>query len=95
MQLCFDNEIFIIHPDQLDKNWKIFFIEKILCNEFAFKILHGSDSLDLPYIYDQLLQKNSNLIIKFNRQFADTKFYVNTLSIIKINLLENVKFMNY
>ena len=74
MQLCFDNEIFIIHPDQLDKNWKIFFIEKILCNEFAFKILHGSDSLDLPYIYDQLLQKNSNLIIKFNRQFADTKF---------------------
>ena len=74
MQLCFDNEIFIIHPDQLDKNWKLFFIEKILCNEFSFKILHGSDSLDIPYIYDELLHKNNNLIIKFNRQFADTKF---------------------
>jgi hypothetical protein len=67
-------EIFIIHPDQLDKNWKLFFIEKILCNEYSFKILHGSDSLDLPYIYDELLHKNSTLIIKFNRQFADTKF---------------------
>lgn len=74
MQLCFDNEIFIIHPDQLDKNWKLFFIEKILCNEFTFKILHGSDSLDLPYIYDELLNKNKTHIIKFNRQFADTKF---------------------
>ena len=94
MQLCFDNEIFIIHPDQLDKNWKIFFIEKILCNEFAFKILHGSDSLDLPYIYDQLLQKNSNLIIKFNRQFADTKFlceysfYNNNQSLGKCKIYE-------
>ena len=94
MQLCFDNEIFIIHPDQLDKNWKIFLIEKILCNEFAFKILHGSDSLDLPYIYDQLLQKNSNLIIKFNRQFADTKFlceysfYNNNQSLGKCKIYE-------
>lgn len=94
MQLCFDNEIFIIHPDQLDKNWKLFFIEKILCNEYSFKILHGSDSLDLPYIYDELLHKNSTLIIKFNRQFADTKFlceysfYNKNLSLGKCKIYE-------
>jgi hypothetical protein len=66
--------IFLFHPDQLDINWKKFFIKNILCRNNVYKILHGSDSLDIPYVYNNLLSSNTELIIKFNRYFIDTKY---------------------
>lgn len=66
--------IFLIDPNQLSSKWKIMFTEKILCNSNVVKILHGSDSLDIPYVYNELLESNKKLITKFNKSFIDTKF---------------------
>ena len=66
--------IFLFHPDQLDTNWRKFFIKNILCRNNVYKILHGSDSLDIPYVYNNLLSSDTELIIKFNRYFIDTKY---------------------
>jgi len=65
--------IFLFHPDQFTKKWKKFFVNKILCGN-VYKILHGSDSLDIPYVYNNLLSDNPELITKFNKYFIDTKF---------------------
>jgi len=66
--------IFLFHPDQLDEKWRKFFIKAILCRSNVYKILHGSDSLDIPYVYNNLLNEDVDLIIKFNEYFIDTKF---------------------
>ncbi len=65
--------IFLFHPNQFTKKWKSFFVNKILCGN-VHKILHGSDSLDIPYVYNDLLSENPDLIKKFNKYFIDTKF---------------------
>ena len=66
--------IFLFHPDQLSDSWNNFFINGIICKNRVYKILHGSDSLDIPYIYNDLLNGDKELIIKFNKYFIDTKF---------------------
>lgn len=66
--------IFVFDPKQLDRNWNMFFVQKIICNENCYKILHGSDSLDIPFIYNELLYNDPKFIIKFNKKFIDTKF---------------------
>ena len=65
--------IFLFHPNQFTVKWKYFFVNKILCND-VYKILHGSDALDIPYVYNDLLSENPKLIKKFNKYFIDTKF---------------------
>lgn len=65
--------IFLFHPNQFTKKWKCFFVNKILCGN-VYKILHGSDALDIPYVYNDLLSENPDLIKKFNKYFIDTKF---------------------
>tara|TARA_Y200000002_G_scaffold363762_1_gene352132 strand:- start:585 stop:1928 length:1344 start_codon:yes stop_codon:yes gene_type:complete len=66
--------IFLFDPKQLSLKWKNLLIERILCNKRVNKILHGSDSLDIPFIYDELLEGNIKLIRNFNISFIDTKF---------------------
>lgn len=66
--------IFIFDPKQMRNNWNKFFVQKIICNEKCYKILHGSDSLDIPYVYNELLYNDPKFIIKFNKKFIDTKF---------------------
>jgi hypothetical protein len=68
-----NNFIYIIYPPDLQENTKKYFIKKILCNNRIYKILHGSDSLDIPYLYfDFLIQKD--YIIKFTDKLIDTRF---------------------
>ena len=64
----------MFHPNQLDPNWYTFFIHKIICSSNNYKIFHGSDSLDIPYLYFDLLNNNTKLIKKFNKKFIDTKY---------------------
>lgn len=66
--------IFLFDPNQLSLKWKNFLTERILCHKRVNKILHGSDSLDIPYIYEELLENNFDLIKNFNLSFIDTKF---------------------
>ena len=80
MQLLFeihkDNQIYkkyyIIYPPELDMT---FFKEHILGNKNILKILHGSESLDIPYIVDDLFLPNEfDLLINFMTSMIDTRY---------------------
>ena len=66
--------IFLFDPNQLSFKWKKLLTERILCNKKVNKILHGSDSLDIPYVYNDLLENDPIMIKNFNLSFIDTKF---------------------
>jgi len=66
--------IFIIHPPQFEKSYIKFFNKYILENNKIMKILHGSDSLDIPYLYYDLLENNKTAIINFTKTIYDTRF---------------------
>lgn len=76
-QLCFeidnyDRFIFFIYPPMFTEQQRQLLISTLI-NIKITKILHGSDSLDLPYLFDELL-KNDKLIKIFLMNFVDTKF---------------------
>ena len=83
--------IFIFDPKQLKGNWNTFFVQKIICNENCYKILHGSDSLDIPYLYNELLYNDAKFIIKFNKKFIDTKFLCEYKYFLESNTLGKCK----
>jgi len=75
MQICLDSDekevyIFIINPNNISDKDKLILL---LISNKIYKILHGAESLDIPYIFDQLLVKE-HLINSFCNNFYDTKF---------------------
>jgi len=62
--------IFVLNPTEL-KNNKI--LIKLLTTRHIIKILHGAESLDIPYLFNQLLITKEN-IDNFCCNFYDTKF---------------------
>jgi hypothetical protein len=66
--------IMIVSPNELEKIMFDTFVDLIICNKYIKKILHGSDSLDIPYIWEHMLENNHVKIIKFNRTMIDTRF---------------------
>lgn len=79
-QLCFEHSTdsrsftYIVSPPELNKKMTDHFIQIIMCNKYVKKILHGSDSLDLPYVYEGLLEGDPDKIISFTRSMIDTRF---------------------
>ena len=68
--------IFVIDPYLFEndcKQYKHLVIDAIFTSS-AKKILHGGDSLDLPYIFNILFEKNHTLIQKFIKNMSDTRF---------------------
>jgi ribonuclease D len=74
-QFCINSNsikyIFIFDPRMLDKEQENKLIN-ILSNEKIKKILHGSETLDLPYILLELI-KDKNKNIKFINSLIDTR----------------------
>lgn len=66
--------IMMISPNELESVMTDNFINLIICNSFIKKILHGSDSLDIPYMYKVLLQNDSKKIVQFTKTLIDTRF---------------------
>lgn len=75
--------IFMVLPTEFDKILLDFFRNKILQNKYIKKILHGSDSLDIPYIFSELLEENKNHIINFVNNLVDTRFFCEYIRLIK------------
>lgn len=88
MQLNLENnnsgEIFILHPPSLLSTNSLI---ELLTSDNIIKILHGSESLDIPYLYNQLLIRE-NLIIKFNKNFYDTKILCEYTNSAKCSIYE-------
>lgn len=73
IQLCFVinniKHLWIIEPNS---NVKYNFIKYALVNDKYLKILHGSESLDIPFLFKYI--NNDDDIIKFISKFVDTRF---------------------
>lgn len=72
--ISLESFIMIVGPSELDSYQMEDFIELIICNDSIRKILHGSDSLDIPYMYNHMLQEDPERIIKFTKTMIDTRF---------------------
>jgi len=71
MQLKLGKYIWITNPNHPDIK---IFTKKILLNDKIYKIFHGAESLDLPYIFNDLLKNDSKKIFKFIKKYIDTRF---------------------
>jgi hypothetical protein len=65
--------IFILNPNKLDSNTKKIFIEFITRKDII-KVLHGSESLDIPYLFKQFFETKEH-IDNFCHNLYDTKYY--------------------
>ena len=84
MQINLENNsnigyIFIFDPSKLKSKIKKYLI-KILIFSSIIKILHGSESLDIPYLFNQLLI-DPDLINEFCKNYYDTKFICDYINI--------------
>ena len=64
--------IFVFYPPELN-NSEMNILIKLITNEHMIKILHGGESLDIPYLFDQVL-KDKKLIKSFCKNLFDTKY---------------------
>ena len=64
-----DGYIFLLHPPSLSDDSKLL---ELFTNPKMIKILHGSESLDIPYLFNQMLITENN-INNFCKNFYDTK----------------------
>ena len=67
-----DGYIFVLYPPELSKENNQILLD-LLTNTNILKILHGSESLDIPYLFNQLLITKEN-IDNFCHGFYDTKY---------------------
>jgi hypothetical protein len=80
-QINFENnnnsDVFLFYPPNIDKN----IFRKLLTADNIIKILHGSESLDLPYLYSNIL--NETDIENFCKNLFDTRYmceYYNSIN---------------
>ncbi len=84
MQINLENDsnigyIFILYPPKLSKTNLKQLID-LLTTKQIIKILHGAESLDIPYLFNQLLITKDN-IDGFCKNFYDTKYLCDYKSI--------------
>lgn len=77
MQINLENDssigyIFVLYPPELSKVNNLILID-LVTNTKIIKILHGAESLDVPYLFNQLLISKKN-INNFCVGFYDTKY---------------------
>jgi hypothetical protein len=77
MQINLENDsnkgyIFVLYPPDLNnKNMNL--LKKLITHVHIYKILHGAESLDIPYLFNQLLI-DQETINNFCSNFYDTRF---------------------
>lgn len=75
--------IYVFDPNSLDTFQTNYLIKYFFTAEFIYKIGHGSDSLDIPYLFQELFMNNHTYIYSFITRIIDTRFlceyYKNTV----------------
>lgn len=74
MQINFGSHIWIIDPRDYDKTHLNILVDLIFLNNKIYKVFHGGESLDIPYVYTGLLDNDKEKIIKFTKRYLDTRF---------------------
>jgi hypothetical protein len=73
--------IYIIDPQLLSDRQMNLYIDTILTSPIH-KIVHGSDSLDVPYLFEQVFKKDISKITKFTNEMIDTRYLCEYYKII-------------
>ena len=81
------NLIYLLNPEFFTLENKKRLIDKVFLSSNK-KILHGSESNDIPYIFNKLLQRDPNKILLFINNFYDTRFICSYLGFPKCNLYQ-------
>jgi hypothetical protein len=76
MQMNLENElnighVFLLNPETLEPKY-LEILKRVMSIRRVIKILHGSESLDIPYLYNQLLI-SKKYVTNFSKNFFDTK----------------------
>ena len=66
--------IWIFDPRELDSTQRNYLINFLYTPQNIYKILHGSDSLDIPYLFNIFFNKNKKIILNFISRLIDTRF---------------------
>lgn len=66
--------IWIFDPKELDTEQTSLLIKYLFTSKYIYKIFHGSDSLDIPYMFQELFSNDKNIILKFIERVIDTRF---------------------
>ena len=75
------NVIFIMSPHKMSVNYTSIMTDTVFTSDVR-RIVHGSDSLDIPYIFEELFEKDSNKIIQFTKNVTDTRYLCEYYKII-------------
>lgn len=65
--------IFVINPSMFTFHQKEILIKTVFTSPI-YRVLHGSESLDIPYLYNELFNHNFEIIKKFTETLIDTRF---------------------
>ena len=65
--------IFIVDPTKLDKIQTRIYTETVFTSPIH-RIVHGADSLDIPYIFEEFLMRDFDKIIEFTKRAIDTRY---------------------
>lgn len=66
--------IWLVNPAEMNKHDTDVMIDFMMTNQNIYKILHGADSLDIPYMYYTLFDGDKDVIKAFTRKVIDTRF---------------------
>jgi hypothetical protein len=92
--------IWIFEPNKLNITQKKIINKYIYYSNYIYKILHGAESLDIPYLFIQVFDKKKSNILKFLRKVIDNKFLceyqqiINNNKIVKCNLYNALKYFD-
>lgn len=80
MQLCFESPIsttkwiWLTNPAEFSKEDNMIYINLIMTNKNIHKILHGADSLDIPFLFYTYFENDKEVAKKFMSKYIDTRF---------------------
>ncbi|AYV78409.1 MAG: hypothetical protein Edafosvirus12_8 [Edafosvirus sp.] len=66
--------IWIVNPGEFNEMQTNFMIKYLMTDLKIYKVVHGSDSLDMPYVYQEMLKNDLNKIKLFTTNVVDTRF---------------------
>lgn len=75
------NTIFIVDPNKLSTDMTNILVDTVFISDIR-RIVHGSDSLDIPYIFEELFMMDSDKILKFTKTITDTRYLCEYYKII-------------
>jgi hypothetical protein len=82
------NVIFLVDPGFITGVNRHMLVKYVYASK-CVKILHGSDSLDIPYIFNKLMKRNRKVFLKFVETIYDTRFMCEMNKIL--NNVGNIK----